>query len=66
MKYRVYAIATASWLIGTYEADSPEVAVKLADNDNEAEFSKSLCHQCAEDVEIGECYETQVEPVTVD
>lgn len=66
MKYRVYAIATASWLIGTYEADSPDAAVEMANKDNEAEFSKSLCHQCADEMEVGDCYETQVEKVAVD
>jgi len=66
MKYRVYAIATASWVMGTYEAGSPEIAVKMADNDNEAAGHISLCHQCADDVEIGDCYDTQVEEVPDD
>lgn len=62
-KYRVFAIATASWEIGTYEADSPESAMKMADEDNEAEFHKSLCHQCANDVDIGDCDRTEAEEI---
>lgn len=63
MKYQVYAIATSSWPLGTYEADSPEAAIKMADEDNEAEFFKSLCHQCADEVELGECYDVQAEAI---
>ncbi|MEE8372800.1 MAG: hypothetical protein V3R87_03580 [Dehalococcoidia bacterium] len=64
MKYRVYAIATASWEVGTYEADTPEAAIKMADDDNEAEFHKSLCHQCAETVELGDCNTTEAEEIS--
>ena len=59
-KYKVYAIASATWEIGEYEADSPEEAEKMANEDDEAEWMKSLCHQCANEVELGDCYKTEI------
>ena len=58
-KFAVYAIATASWKIGEYEADTKEAADKLAEDDNSGKWWPGLCHQCA-NVEINDVYETQV------
>ncbi|MDB4261342.1 hypothetical protein N9878_00605 [bacterium] len=62
-KYYVYAIATASWLVGEYEADSENAAIELAQNDQEGKHHASLCHQCAS-VDIADVYEYQAEPDT--
>ena len=61
-KYRVYAIASASWLVGEYEAATKEEALKLADDDINAEWSASLCHQCSS-VEIGDVNKAEVEEI---
>lgn len=60
-KYRVYAIATASWVLGEYEAETPEEAEKMVDDDQTAEMYKSLCHQCSAEVEVGDAYKFEVE-----
>lgn len=60
-KYNVWGSVGADKLIGTYEADSPEEAEKMADKDPEADWSTSLCHQCSHEVELGDIYKTYVE-----
>jgi len=60
-KYRVYAIATASWLLGEYEADDENEAKQMADDDNEADLYKSLCHQCADEIDLGDVWKTETE-----
>ena len=60
-KYRVYGIATASWLVGEYEADSPEDAEKQAEEDQNSGWYQSLCHQCGSDVELGDIYKVESE-----
>ncbi len=62
-KYRVYGIMTASVLIGEYEAESEEEALDMADEDREANWNPTLCHRCADEVELGDVYDTQVEEV---
>lgn len=59
-KYAVYAIATASWKLGEYEAESKEAAIVLARDDQQAEYYKSLCHQCS-DVDLSDVTEEQAE-----
>jgi len=63
MKYIVYAIATASWVLGEYEADSEKAALKMSDDDATSDWYKSLCHQCAESIELGDVYKTEVEAI---
>ena len=60
MKYKVYGIMAASVFLGEYEAESPESAKDLADEDNEANWYPSLCYQCSQEVELEDIYETQV------
>jgi len=60
-KYIVYAVASASWVLGEYEASSKEEAEKMAEDDDKAEWIQSLCHQCASNVELGDCYKVEVE-----
>lgn len=62
-KYRIYALATASWFVGEYEGENKAAAIEKAENDQEADFSKILCHQCASNVELGDYHEAQAEPV---
>ena len=61
MKYRVYGIMTASVLLGEYEADSPEEAERMSDADPNANLWPSLCHECSNEIDLGDIYETQVE-----
>ena len=56
-KYSVSLIFSADSGVDI-EADSPEEAAELAYNSNEA--SPSLCHQCARDVNLGDCIRTIV------
>lgn len=58
-KYKVYAIATASWLMGEYEAANGEEAMEKAEDDDQAESTARLCHQCS-DVEIGDYHDLDV------
>jgi len=62
-KFRVYGIATASQLIGEYEANSPGEAKQMAENDDNGNWFIGLCRQCADEVEIGDVYEVQAEEV---
>jgi hypothetical protein len=50
MKYQV-SLKYGAWVSVEVEADSPEEAVDLAFESEEAEHS--LCHQCANDIEVG-------------
>jgi lysophospholipase L1-like esterase len=52
-KYRIYGVMTASVLLGEYEADSKEAAQKMCDDDMTVDYP-SLCHQCADTIEIGD------------
>lgn len=50
-KYEVYAIFNASKYLGTVEADNADdAAEKLAE-----EAYVSICHQCSNEIEIGDC-----------
>ena len=60
-KYRIYAIATASWPLGEYEAETEEAAMDLCDQDRTVDYYKSLCHHCASEVELGDTYKTEAE-----
>ena len=63
-KFKVYAVACATWPVGEYEAETKEEAETLAWNDGEAEMFKGLCHQCADEVELNDAQELIVEEVT--
>jgi len=57
-KYRVYGLMTASVLLGEYEAEDSEAAIKLAEEDDNANWMPTICHQCSHEVELNEIYET--------
>jgi hypothetical protein len=59
MKYKVYGIMTASVLIGEYEAKTAEDALDMANDDTEADWYPSLCHQCAREIDMGDIYDTE-------
>jgi len=62
-KYRVYGILTGSVYLGEYEAENKAAAEDMANEDDEANWLPSLCHQCSGEVEINDIYELQVEMV---
>jgi hypothetical protein len=62
-KYNVYGIMTASIFIGEYEAESQEEAEDMANRDSNANWMPSLCHQCSNEIDLGDVYKTEVEEV---
>lgn len=60
-KYRVYAIYTASKCLGEFEAENQDKAEEMADKSGNEHVS--ICHQCAHEFDLGECYEYQTEEV---
>ena len=58
MKYRCYAIYTASKYLGTVDANSE---IEAEAKGEELDCYPSLCHQCAGEIELGDAYEVQVE-----
>ena len=60
MKYKVYGIMTASVLLGEYEANSKEEAEEMAENDKTADWYPTLCHQCADDIELSDIYKVEI------
>jgi len=62
-KYRVYAIASASWLLGEYEAENEDEARDLSQDDDSAEYHPSICHSCAGKIELGDAYKFDAEEV---
>lgn len=63
-KYRIYSIATASVFLGEFEGDTKEQAIATALEENPPHHS--LCHQCAEEFEIGDFYEEHADEVSDD
>ena len=58
MKFRAYAIFSAAKHLGVVEAkDKDEAKEKAWELDTYA----SLCHQCADEIELGDAYEIQIE-----
>lgn len=62
-KYQVYGTMSASVILGVYEAESKEEAIKMAGEDENANWMPSLCHQCSHEVELGDIYETEAEEI---
>lgn len=58
-KFRVYGILSASVVIGEYEAENEQDAMDKADNDPKANWSATLCHHCAGNIDIGVCIWSQ-------
>ena len=63
-KYVVKANLSASVIIGTYEADSEEEAITLAENDPNGNHYQSLCHQCSRIIDLGEPYDYYTEEIS--
>lgn len=61
-KYIVYEIATASYVVGEYEAETKEEAMNMAEDDPQND-PPVLCHQCAEEIDLSEWYEFKAEEV---
>ncbi len=60
-KYRVYAIMTASKPLGEFEAKDANEAEKKAMK--EGDDYAPLCHQCSNEIDLGDIYEYEVEKV---
>ncbi len=60
-KYSIYAIYSASKHLGVFDAATPEGAEEMAMEQTDS--SVNICHQCAREVDLGDCYEWQVEEV---
>jgi len=61
-KFMVSGIVNATVYLGTFEAATEEAALQMAMDDPEADWLPSLCHQCAGEIELGDIYETVVDP----
>lgn len=64
MKYRVIGAVSATIELGVYEADSPEEAELMAEQDPNSEWLVTVCHQCSSLVELGDVYEVHVQDIT--
>lgn len=62
-KYKVYGLITASVVMGEYEAESKEQAIKMSENDDQAEWFPSLCHQCAREIELNDITTLEAEEI---
>lgn len=58
-KWNVYAIYTASKHLGEFESDTKEEAIEKAEEDGDVFVN--ICHQCADEIEVGDAYEYQAE-----
>lgn len=61
-KFAVTGVVTGSKYLGEFEADSPEAAVALALNSEEARVD--MCHSCAdqcEDAEVNDAIASLIE-----
>lgn len=66
-KYRVVGILSASVTLGTYEADSKEKAILMAEDDGQANWNPSLCHYCSKSgIELGDIYELDADEIDND
>ena len=52
MRYTVMGLLYANTTSATAEADTPDDAIELASDD----LWPSLCHQCSDEVELGDIY----------
>lgn len=58
-KYSVYGMVSGSVFLGEYEADTEEEAIDMANDNPEANWSPSLCHHCANEVDLGDIYDAE-------
>jgi hypothetical protein len=52
----------ASVYLGEYDAENEVEAIKLAEENNGANWMPSLCAECATEVELNDIYDVQVVP----
>jgi hypothetical protein len=64
MKFDVYGIYTASKYLGEVEAESKEKAEDKVWNDEGYDTLISLCHQCTNELEVGDVYKLDIEEKT--
>lgn len=62
-KYRVYGVLSASVVVGEYEAETEEEAIEMANEDQDANWMPSLCHQCSREVALGDVYKAEAEEI---
>ncbi len=61
-KFAIWAMYTASKSLGEFEAETEDEAISLAEKGGDS-FA-TLCHQCADELDLGDCYEFQAEKLT--
>ncbi len=61
-KFALYAMFTASKSLGEFVAETEARAIAMAEESGE--LYVSICHQCAREIDLGDCYEIQAEEVT--
>lgn len=61
-KFRVYEVATACYFVGEYEAETVGEAEAMAASEPQNP-QPILCHQCGDEVELGDWYEFQTDKV---
>ncbi len=60
-KYTVMGIMSASVILGEYEAESKEQAEEMAEQDDSADWTPTLCHHCSDEIELNDIYKVEVE-----
>ena len=61
--YTVTGHIAASIVLGTYEAKNKKAAIAMAEEDTNANWNPSICHQCSRDIEIGDIYKLDVDEI---
>ena len=61
MKYSVYALYTVSKYVGEVEAGSKEEAEEKAYEHLSEEMYASICHQCAQEITLGDIDSLDIE-----
>jgi hypothetical protein len=62
-QYKIYGVASVSKVLGVIEAPTKDDAIKIAWNDDRLcdEWYMSLCHRCANKLDIGDIYQLDAE-----
>ena len=59
-KYHVYASVGATKYLGAYDAENEDDAIEQAERSKEC-GAPSLCHQCANELSLGDLYDFTAE-----
>ena len=62
-KFSVYGLVSATVSFGEYEADTEAQAIALAEDDDNSNFNPTLCHQCSDEVDLGDVYEVKADKI---